>query len=235
MFKIKKYVLAILMLIIGLSLIFANDLKNYIVKSKQDNISVTKISKKQIKKNNKKKGDFDYSQVRVISAEDVLKSQINGVALNPIGGISIPDLGVNLPILKGTTNENLLYGAATLKEQEMGKGNYTLASHHVFRGAGSDSLLFSPIVNAKEGMKVYLTDKQNIYTYVVYNIEIVAPTRLDVLDDIPNENIVTLITCTDAQALQRTVVRGRLEKISSWSNSSKEQSYFGGTKNNEAK
>ncbi len=235
MFKIKKYVLAVLMLIIGLSLIFANDLKNYIVKSKQDSISVTNISKKQIDKNNKKKGDFNYSQVRAISAEDVLKSQISGVALNPIGGISIPDLGVNLPILKGTTNENLLYGAATLKEQEMGKGNYTLASHHVFSGAGSDSLLFSPIVNAKEGMKVYLTDKQNIYTYVVYDIEIVAPTRLDVLDDIPNENTVTLITCTDAQALQRTVVRGRLEKISSWSNSSKEQSYFGVTKNNEAK
>ncbi|MGZ7204728.1 class A sortase, partial [Streptococcus pyogenes] len=90
-----------------------------------------------------------------------------------IGGIAIPDFGVNLPIFKGLSNVALMYGAGTMKEdQVMGQGNYTLASHHVFGIAGASETLFSPLEKSKAGMKIYVTDKENIYVYVITEVEV---------------------------------------------------------------
>ena len=57
---------------------------------------------------------------------------------------------------KGLDNVGLYYGAGTMKEtQQMGKGNYALASHHVFGITGaSNMLIFSPLDRAKAGMKI---------------------------------------------------------------------------------
>ncbi len=50
-----------------------------------------------------------------------------------IGGIAIPELGINLPIFKGLGNTELIYGAGTMKEEQVmgGENNYSLASHHI--------------------------------------------------------------------------------------------------------
>ena len=48
-----------------------------------------------------------------------------------IGRISIPSVSLELPVLKSSTEKNLLSGAATVKEnQVMGKG-YALAGHNM--------------------------------------------------------------------------------------------------------
>lgn len=215
-----KYVIGVTLFILGLSLVFFENIKNTLVETKQEQISLSTVSSNEIARNTEKEAEYDYSEVRAISAEDVLSSTIKGVDLNPIGGIAIPELGINLPILKGTTNDNLLFGAATMKEQEMGKGNYTLASHHVFSGAGAKDLLFSPLVKSKKGMEIYLTDKSKVYKYVIESIEVVEPTRVDLVDDVEGETLVTLFTCTDAEAKYRTVVRGSLQDVSPWNSSS---------------
>lgn len=76
-------------------------------------------------------------------------------------GIAIPEISMNLPIFKGLDNVGLYYGAGTMKaEQQMGEGNYALASHHVFGITGASDMLFSPLDRAKEGMKIYITDKE---------------------------------------------------------------------------
>lgn len=97
------------------------------------------------------------------------------------------------------------------EDQIMGQGNYTLASHHVFAMVGASQMLFSPLENAKNGMSIYLTDKDNIYTYVITSVEIVAPDSIYVLADHEGISEVTLVTCTDAEATQRTIVKGVLE------------------------
>ncbi|MUG33622.1 sortase, partial [Psychrobacter sanguinis] len=76
-----------------------------------------------------------------------------------IGGIAIPELGINLPIFKGLGNVELIYGAGTMKEDQVmgGDNNYSLASHHIFGLVGSSEMLFSPLERAKDGMVIYLT------------------------------------------------------------------------------
>lgn len=79
-----------------------------------------------------------------------------------IGGIAIPELGINLPIFKGLGNTELIYGAGTMKEEQVmgGENNYSLASHHIFGITGSSQMLFSPLERAQNGMSIYLTDKE---------------------------------------------------------------------------
>ena len=70
---------------------------------------------------------------------------------------AIPEVEINLPIFKGLDNVNLFYGAGTMKrDQVMGKGNYSLASHHIFTAENASQMLFSPLSHAKNGMKIYL-------------------------------------------------------------------------------
>jgi len=143
----------------------------------------------------------------------VIESQSQVANLPVIGGIAIPDVGINLPIFKGLGNVELSYGAGTMKEEQVmgGQNNYALASHHVFGITGSSKMLFSPLENAKVGMKIYLTDKTNIYTYVISEVFSVTPDRSDVLNDNSGQAEVTLVTCTDQQATGRIVVKGNLE------------------------
>ena len=139
-----------------------------------------------------------------------------------IGGIAIPDLKVNLPIFKGLDNAGLYYGAGTMKEnQVMGENNYALASHHVFGMTGSSQMLFSPLERAKAGMKIYLTDKNKIYTYVITQVQTVEPEHVEVIDDEPGKTEITLVTCTDAEATARTIVHGTYEGEVSFSKASK--------------
>lgn len=133
---------------------------------------------------------------------------MSGQKLNVIGGIAIPDLEMNLPVFKGIDNTNLLYGAGTMKEnQTMGEGNYALASHLVFDQVNSDHLLFSPLERAEVGQKVYLTDKAYIYTYTITSKEVVAPTDVEVIEDVPDKTLLTLVTCDDLQASNRLIVQ----------------------------
>ena len=118
-----------------------------------------------------------------------------------VGGIAIPEVGINLPIFKGLGNTELTYGAGTMKEDQVmgGENNYSLASHHVFGIAGASDMLFSPL------------DKNKVYTYVISEVKVVQPTEVAVVDDTPGKSEVTLVTCTDAEATQRTIVKGELK------------------------
>ncbi|MGZ7244302.1 class A sortase, partial [Streptococcus pyogenes] len=84
-------------------------------------------------------------------------------------------------------------------------------SHHVFGIAGASETLFSPLEKSKAGMKIYVTDKENIYVYVITEVEVLNPERVDVIDDYPGKNQITLVTCEDAEATMRTIVFGELE------------------------
>ena len=57
-------------------------------------------------------------------------------------------------------------------------------------------MLFSPLVNAKAGMKIYLTDKDKVYTYEI-TVKRVTPDRVDEIDDRIGVQEITLVTCVD--------------------------------------
>ena len=209
---ILRWVLIVVLLVVGLGLIFNKSIRNTVIAWNTNKYQVSKVSKKTIEKNKEAKTSFDFDTVKSISTESVLQAQMDAQELPVVGGIAIPEVGINLPIFKGLGNTELTYGAGTMKEdQVMGENNYSLASHHVFGIAGASDMLFSPLDKAKEGMKIYLTDKNKVYTYVISEVKVVQPTEVAVVDDTPGKSEVTLVTCTDAEATQRTIVKGELK------------------------
>ena len=203
-----------LLMLISLALIFNTSIRNMMIAWNSNKYQVTKVSKEEIASNKEVDTTFDFAQVESISTEAVMKAQWEAQQLPVIGGSAIPDLKINLPIFKGLSNVALMYGAGTMKEtQEMGKGNYSLASHHIFGMAGASETLFSPLENAKEGMKIYLTDKENVYVYNVKSVQSVTPDSVYVIDDIEGQNEITLVTCEDLAATMRTIVKGDLEEV----------------------
>lgn len=208
-----RYTVVTLLVILSLLLIFNNSIRNMMIAWNSNKYSVTHVSRKEIEENKKAETTFDFQQVESISTEKVLAAQWEAQKLPVIGGIAIPDLKVNLPIFKGLSNTALMYGAGTMKEnQVMGQGNYALASHHVFNIAGSTQMLFSPLERAKAGMKIYVTDKSKIYTYTITEVRTVDPTAVYVIDDHPGKKEITLVTCDDPGAVKRTIVFGELDE-----------------------
>ncbi|SJZ97720.1 sortase A [Pilibacter termitis] len=197
----------LLLLLIGLALIFNVQIRYFLMSLNGGKYDTKHFTVEQIQKNKKKKATFDYKKVEPVSTEAVLFAQFNTADLPTIGEIVIPELDIRLPIFKGVSNTALLYGAGTLKEdQEMGKGNYALASHRV----DDPTLLFSPLQRAENGQLVYLTDLQKIYEYKIFSVERVTPDHSEVLDDVPGKKLVTLVTCNDPGAVMRVIVQGEL-------------------------
>ena len=214
-FKIRNFIIncaVFLLFLVALALIFNSSIRNMIMVWHTNQYQVSKVSKEEIKQNKAVESSFEFSEVQSLSTEAVINAQWQAQKLPVIGGISIPEVSMNLPIFKGLDNVGLYYGAGTRKEdQQMGQGNYALASHHVFGITGASDMLFSPLDRAKIGMKIYITDKEKIYTYTISSIESVAPERVDVINDTEGVAEITLVTCEDAAATSRTIVKGTLE------------------------
>lgn len=214
-FKLRNFIIncaVFLLFLVALALIFNSSIRNMIMVWHTNQYQVSKVSKEEIKQNKAVESSFEFSDVQSLSTEAVINAQWQSQKLPVIGGISIPEVSMNLPIFKGLDNVGLYYGAGTMKEdQQMGQGNYALASHHVFGITGASDMLFSPLDRAKIGMKIYITDKEKIYTYTISSIESVAPERVDVINDTEGVAEITLVTCEDAAATSRTIVKGTLE------------------------
>ncbi|WP_029176387.1 class A sortase [Streptococcus suis] len=215
--------LTVVLVLISLALIFNTSIRNFIIGWNTNKYQITKVTAEDIETNKQAETTFDFDQVQSISTEAILAAQWDAQRLPVIGGIAIPELGINLPIFKGVFNTSLMYGAGTMKEnQEMGKGNYALASHHIFGVTGAADVLFSPLDRAKNGMKIYITDKTNVYTYVIDSVEIVSPESVYVIDDVEGRTEVTLVTCTDYNATQRIIVKGVLESTTPYNETAKD-------------
>lgn len=128
-----------------------------------------------------------------------------------VGEIYMPSVDMQVPILEGISNENLWFGAGTMKPgQAMGQGNYALAGHHMWDA----SQLFTPILNANVGDTIYITDKNTVYEYVADNVfEAAVSDGYLVNDSEMNENndpMITLVTCLDVWGNGRLIVTGEL-------------------------
>ncbi len=221
--SIWRNLLALILVLISLALIFNTSIRNFIIGWNTNKYQISKVTTEEIEKNKQVETTFDFDQVEAISTEAILKAQWDAQQLPVIGGIAVPELGINLPIFKGVSNLALMYGAGTMKEtQEMGKGNYSLASHHIFGVTGAADVLFSPLDRAQTGMKIHITDKTNVYTYVIDKIETVTPDSVHVIDDVEGRTEITLVTCTDYNATLRIIVKGVLESSTPYAQAPKE-------------
>jgi sortase A len=209
-----RTVIGVILILAGIVALAYNPYKNYQLgeaSEKSQNV-LQHLSKDDVAQNKSEPATFNYEDVHPITLSAVLDANKDKTKINAIGEIAIPELGINLPIINGVSDYNMLRGATTLSShQQMGVGNYSLASH--YSPAQGGRLLFSPLVNAKPGMRIYITDMDKIYTYKIESITLVDPTDVHVLDE-TGENIITLVTCNDLNGQKRRIVRGKLLNIS---------------------
>ena len=207
-------ILAGFLILLSIALIFNAKIRDIFMVWNTNKYQVSQVSKEKLEENQDTEGNFDFDSVKAISSEAVLSSQWDAQQLPVIGGIAIPEVEINLPIFKGLDNVNLFYGAGTMKpNQKMGEGNYSLASHHIFTAENASQMLFSPLVNAKEWMKIYLTDKEKVYTYVIREVKHVTPDRVDEIEDREGIKEITLVTCVDYNATERIIVKGDFKEV----------------------
>lgn len=193
-----KRILSFIFILGGIVLLAIPSVNDYLIKRNiNKNIElVEEITYEEIEENQSREAVFDYSSIRDVSISTVLSNTNDFNNKSIIGSISIDDLNINLPILKGVTDANLLLGATTMRQsQEMGKGNYPLAGHYL-RGK---TTLFGPLLDIKIGTIVKITNKRVVYEYEVYDTKIVPETAMYMLDNQESEDrgkpIISLMTC----------------------------------------
>ncbi len=126
-----------------------------------------------------------------------------------VGKLAIPKVSIDLPILAGLTNENLLTGAATYREdQQLGKDNYVLLAHNIY----DQDVLLHRIKELNEGDLIYATDFQEVYTYKVVRNEVIQDTEIGVVEKaVRGAPLITLLRCEgNIGTTKREVVQGEL-------------------------
>ncbi|GAK30350.1 sortase [Weissella oryzae SG25] len=217
MWRWLKRLIWVLVLLIGLALVFHKQIAFYVLSNFQP-----KVSQQSIKKADKQNGNYNWAKVDSLSAEQILKARLEAGKINFIGYVAIPEIGLNVPISRGVDNLNISLGAGTLKpKQVMGEGNFALASHFI-QGNSGRNLLFSPIYySGKVGQKIYLTDLKQVYEYTATVHKIIDPTDVSVVDDVPGQKLITLITCNYTADNGRVLMQGRLDKSMSFKDAPK--------------
>ena len=168
---------------------------------------IEQVTREQIEANKQVEATFDFAAVESASLEAVLQAQLSGKVLPVIGGIAVPSVEIQLPIFKGLGNEALLFGAGTFSpEQQMGQGNYALASHRIEQS----TILFTRLEEVKMGDVIYLTDLDQIYVYETIESKRIEAYQVEVIEEVPDQTLVTLITCGEAAGITRWMVQGKL-------------------------
>ena len=113
-----------------------------------------------------------------------------------MGYIEIPKIGVNLPIYHGTAPEVLAGGVGHLQPTSLpvgGTGTHSVLSAHT---GVAGRKLFTDLDQLVEGDTFYIHVLDKVLAYRVDNIEVVLPDDVSSLSIDPNEDKVTLVTCT---------------------------------------
>ena len=196
------------LVMVGLALILSPWIKTVIVEEATSSFNIMEFTAEELSSNNRQVGGVPFDeQIEVLDFQTVLLgvNQINRDDV--IGAIAIYELDMLVPIFNGTTSENLIVGATTMIEgQVMGQGNYALAGHHM----QDPTLLFGPLLEAELGMRIQITDKNNIYTYEITETHMIGDRDFWILDDTEVATL-TLMTCdVPGETPYRWIIRAEL-------------------------
>lgn len=210
--------MSVIAFLFGLLVFFSPNIGQHLIKSKASKeISISHV---EMKKNLQKKGEFIPEDVRPLKTSELLANQFSKTDLPGIGIISIPDINLELPVFNGITYETMMYGAGTAKpNQQMGKGNFALASHTIFNTFNGNivpNLLFGNLIYAQTGQNIYLTDKDRVYEYKIDTIYKVNVSQGNIIENHDEKKELTLYTCTTLTGNERLVVHGLLIKTTNY-------------------
>lgn len=219
-----KFIIAILIFLIGLSLILYPIVSNYINTSKHNKLiknyidDVDKISEnnygdilREAKEYNEHLYKKEMNITSEIKEEDKIKYNellnINDTGI--MGYIEISKINVLLPIYHGTSSTVLQAGAGHIEGSSLpigGDNTHSIISGH----SGLPSAkLFTDLNNLEIGDTFTIKVLKEVFTYEVDNIEIVEPDDINHLKIEEGKDYVTLVTCTPYGInTHRLLVRG---------------------------
>ena len=123
--------------------------------------------------------------------------------------ISIPKIGVKIPIYHGTSSDILQKGVGHLEGSSIpvgGESTHAVLSAH--RGLPS-SRLFTDLDQLKVGDTFYIHILDEVLAYRVNQVLVVEPSEINFLQIVKGKDYVTLVTCTPyAINTHRLLVRG---------------------------
>lgn len=123
--------------------------------------------------------------------------------------IEIDKIDLKLPVLEGATKANLKHAAAHMKETApLGEsGNAAIAAHR----ARTTGRLFNRLNEVVIGDVVTVKTSDEVYNYEVYDISVVDPSDVSVLNGNNDDKILTLITCDPlVNPTHRLIVHAKL-------------------------
>lgn len=202
-------------MVVGLGFILYTPFMDYIYipyKLGKEQNQVVEMKKEDFKNNLLENKDdlelFDFGDVSSIDINELKKAKLDKSKV--IGVVYVPSVGIKMPIMYGATHKNMLVGTGTLKpNQEMGKGNYSIASHN----HPNKNMLFAPIRRIESGQKMYITDLDNVYIYSMVEKEVIEPSRVDVIEDKEGKEELTLVSCYSSDGSDRIYVTGELDEV----------------------
>ena len=111
------------------------------------------------------------------------------------GVISIPKLGLEMPIFLGASYQNMADGAAVLSQTSIPIGgkntNAVIAGHRGWGGAS----YFRYITDLEVGDEVIITNLWESMTYTVSGVRIIDPSSVDDILIREGKDMITLLTC----------------------------------------
>ncbi|MEK4877199.1 MULTISPECIES: class D sortase [Paenibacillus] len=125
--------------------------------------------------------------------------------------IEIDKIELKLPVLEGATKANMKHAAAHMKETApLGEiGNAAIAAHR----ARTTGRLFNRLNEVVVGDVITVKTSDLVFNYEVYDISVVDPSDVSVLDGNDKDKILTLITCDPlVNPTHRLIVHAKLTK-----------------------
>lgn len=202
----RKFICILLLVIIISSIILIYKVKSsekYDEKLYQEIYSEYKnmlleIGEKEVNKEDDKRDDKENKIYMIVNTE--------GQKFRIVGGISIPKISINYPIIYETTEEYLKIAPTKLFGPDVNEvGNICIVGHNY-----KNKQFFSKLSELEKNDKVYLTNnKGERLEYLVYDKYEVDEKDLNCTSqDTNGKTELTLITCTSKKN-KRLVVKGR--------------------------
>ncbi len=217
----KKFI-AIVIILAGIVFFSMPKISELLLEKNSEEVKIEQLSDSELEKNAKSGNkSYDQSKIDPIDVNGVILNRQNADMSKVVGQLVIPSINKNIAIFDGLENNNLMYGACTMKpDQKMGLGNYSIAGHYM----KNDKLLFGGLMNVKMGDSIRITNKKNIYEYEVFKTLKVTDDRVDLISDSKitesdGKAIVSLMTCYYDEAGYRYFVIGKFKKLYPYSQS----------------
>lgn len=129
------------------------------------------------------------------SSEEPVEVEINNGDV--IGLLEIPKIELKTPVVEGASQDNMRHAVGHLpssgSHKDLGEKNmnFSIAGH---RNAAYGKF-FNRLDEMEVGDELILSARGSVYTYVVSEKKIVAPTEVEVTYPVKDKSLMTLITC----------------------------------------